>query len=176
MSANSVSEHLANLVRPLQQQLLRFRLHPDLAAAIDIDCVTELINIPVDRVVPMPHLPPAVMGVYNWRGEILWIADFGKLLGLNAPQSARHSRSLQPTIVVSNLAAGTTMTIGLMVAEIEEIEWCETAQIQAPTPDLLPQSLSSWVTGSWRSTITGEEVTIFTSQSIFNSADLHANL
>ncbi len=181
MSANSVSENPTNLAR---QQLLRFRLQPDLAAAIDLDRVTELVNIPLDshaerlrqRIVPMPHLSPAVMGVYNWRGEILWIVDFGRLLGLSAAGSPRHYRSLQPTIVVSNTTGGETHAIGLVVEEIAEIEWYETAQIQPPTPDRHHQTLSSWITGYWRSTTTGEEVTIFDGQAIFNCADLHANV
>ena len=70
----------------LGSQLLRFQLQLDLAGAagsyiaelaILFRCgstnemttstvrqgVTELIDIPSDRVVPIPHLPPAVIGV-----------------------------------------------------------------------------------------------------------------
>ena len=46
-----------------QQQFLRFQLQPGVMALMEIDLVTELVNIPNDRIVPMPHLPPAVMGI-----------------------------------------------------------------------------------------------------------------
>lgn len=182
MRSNSVSAIPGNLAQQSslaaadRQQFLLFRLQPDLTAAIDLDRVTELVNIPLDRIVPMPHLPPAVMGVYNWRGEILWIVDLGRLVLLNGGRSPRHYRSLQPTIVISNTTAGTTTLIGLLVDEIAEIEWCETEQIQALTPDRLQQTLSKWLAGYWRSAMTGAELPIFDGQAIFNCAELDANV
>ncbi len=176
---NAIPGNLAeqsSLATADRQQFLQFRLQPDLTAAIDLDRVTELVNIPLDRIVPMPHLPPAVMGVYNWRGEILWIVDLGQLVGLNNGRSPRHYRSLQPTIIISNTTAGTTTSIGLVVAEIAEIEWCETAQIQALTPDCLQQTLSSWLVGYWKSTMTGAELPIFDGQAIFNCTELAAKV
>ena len=66
-------------------------------ALIEIELVTELVNILVDRVVPMPHLPPAVMGVYNWRGEILWIVDLAMLLGGGSPRRRDASATRRRT-------------------------------------------------------------------------------
>ncbi|AFY94652.1 chemotaxis signal transduction protein [Chamaesiphon minutus PCC 6605] len=145
--------------------------------------VTELLNIPLDRVVPMPHLPPTVMGVYNWRGEILWIVDLAKLLGLDT--SARTDRSLQPTIVLtsiteSDLSHGSgenrsVSTIGLVVDAIAEIEWhsLETTHIRAPNhiyPELLP-----WSRGVWQS-VTGENLLVLDGRSILDRADFHADV
>jgi positive phototaxis protein PixI len=144
--------------------------------------VTELLNIPLDRVVPMPHLPPTVMGVYNWRGEILWIVDLAKLLGLNT--STRNYRSLQPTIVMTSIVDGdlspggedlSVSTIGLVVDAIAEIEWysLETTHIPAPNhiyPELLP-----WSRGIWQS-VTGENLLVLDGQSILERADLHADV
>lgn len=177
-----------------QQQFLRFRLLPDLTALIEIEAigstkdveierqrhiqVTELVNIQIDRVVPMPHLPSAVMGVYNWRGEILWIVDLAMLLGVT---TGRRYRSLQPTII---LASSTErrgkataedrqeQTIGLVVDEIAEIEWYEPEQIRPL--ELAAPALSTWVRGVW--TATGENFLVVDGQAIFDRPDFDADV
>jgi positive phototaxis protein PixI len=120
----------------------------------------------------MPHLPPAVMGVYNWRGEILWIVDLAKLLG---HQTASHrDRSLQPTIAIdielndadSTDAAPAQKTIGLLVDEIFEIEWWNLDLIQSPLPDRLPLEIAKW-SRSLGISATGEECPILNLQEIF---------
>lgn len=192
LTNDSNARRSASLVEsaPTQQQFLRFTIQPDLVALMAIEArsqqqcqqVTELVNIPIDRVVPMPHLPPTVMGVYNWRGEILWIVDLAKLLGLDT--STRNHRSLQPTIVLAssvdgNLSAGadnrSVSTIGLVVDAIAEIEWysLETTHIPAPHhiyPELLP-----WSRGVWQS-VTGENLLVLDGQAILDRADLHADV
>ena len=64
-----------------QQQFLRFHLAPDLNAALPVEQMTEVFTVATTKVVPIPHMPPWVIGVYNWRGEILWLVDLGYLLG-----------------------------------------------------------------------------------------------
>jgi positive phototaxis protein PixI len=186
MSLNLVSEHPPDLAAQSPQQLLKFRLQPDLTAAIEIvgttrseQRVTELVNIPLDRVVPMPHLPPSVMGVYNWRGEILWIVNFVTLLGLNPADEAsspQQYRSLQPTIVLTNItSSGISMAIGLVVDRIDEIEWCQPDVVRSVPPNSLESALATWTKGYWRST-TGEQLLVFDGQAIFDRAELHANI
>jgi positive phototaxis protein PixI len=187
MSLNLVSNHPTDLAGQSQQQLLRFRLQPDLTAAIEIvgvndraeNRVTELVNIPLDRVVPMPHLPPTILGVYNWRGEILWIVNFVTLLGLNpAPgiSSPQHYRSLQPTIVLTNVtSSGNSMAIGLVVDRIDEIEWCQPDLARSKLSNALEAKLAPWTKSYWRSAA-GDKLLVFDGQTIFDRAELHADI
>jgi positive phototaxis protein PixI len=185
MSLNLVSNHPTDLAGQSQQQLLRFRLQPDLTAAIEIvgvtaqgeNRVTELVNVPLDRVVPMPHLPPTILGVYNWRGEILWIVDFVTLLGLNPASSApQHYRSLQPTIVLTNVTSnGNSMAIGLVVDRIDEIEWCQPDLARSAPANALKAELATWTKGDWRSA-TGDRLLVLDGQTIFDRAELHADI
>lgn len=181
-----------------QQQFLRFVFQPDLMVLIELDArnqsndgvevrqqVTELVNIQIDRVVPMPHLPPAVMGVYNWRGEILWVVDLAMLVG--TASSIGRYRSLQPMVILtdtedgdfggssrlrtSQLAAAQEnrpeRSIGLVVDEIAEIEWYELDSIRDPEPtDLIPAELLGWLRGVMEST-TGENFLVLDGQAIF---------
>jgi positive phototaxis protein PixI len=166
--------------RQTRYQFLKFYLQSNVPVVIAIhqgegsanERVTELMNIPLDRVVPMPHLPSAVMGVYNWRGEILWIADLARLLELK-PQIPQRTRILQPTIVISNTApTGELKTIGLVVDAIADIEWYEPHL----APHLSPHpALSPWLKGYWRST-TGEILPELDAQALLDRAELHADL
>ena len=170
-----------------RHQFLRFSLQPGLTALIEIERTIELVNIPTDRIVPMPHLPPAVRGVYNWRGEILWIVDLALLLGLSG--STQSYRSVQPTIVLSSggevdllqrslvatTAVPTVKTIGFIVDEIVEIEWCELdPNSSGALPADLHPELAQWVSGVWESP-DGEDLLILDGQAILERADFHAD-
>jgi len=67
-----------------EEQFLRFHLEPETKIMLPIEQVTEVLKIDVGNIVPIPQMPSWVMGVYNWRGEILWIVDLGHLIGLNS--------------------------------------------------------------------------------------------
>jgi positive phototaxis protein PixI len=180
---------------PTQQQFLRFLLQPGLMALIEIDRVMELVNIPISRVVPMPHLPPAVRGVYNWRGDILWIVDLAVLLA-GGKEVSRKYRSLQPIVILNStvvtdrtpapaaqplrspLAAAAIedradTAIGAIVEEIVEIEWCDLDLISSTLPAHLDPELSKWMRGVWESP-TGENYLVLDASAILDRADVHA--
>jgi positive phototaxis protein PixI len=160
----------------VQQQFLRFQLQSSLMALIEIDLVTELVNMPIDRIVPMPHLPPAVMGVYNWRGEILWVVDLAILLGMNS--CFRQKRSLQPTIILTSEAKNEDRqqkTVGFVVDEIAEIEWFDLDLLQSPLPPGIYPECSSWASGLLLST-TGEKFLKLDGKTIFDSTSLNADI
>jgi positive phototaxis protein PixI len=135
---------------------------------------TELLDIPSDRVVPIPHLPLAVLGVYNWRGEVLWVVDLAVLLGANELQYESERRSY-PTIVVKAIdPSGETNTIGLVVDEIADIEWCESALNPVATVDPRME-LSRWVKG-YALAPNGTKITILDELAIVERAELHADI
>jgi positive phototaxis protein PixI len=184
----------------LGSQLLRFRLRLDraaLAASTDLaelamtigagastaemtaasarQGATELIDIPSERVVPIPHLPLAVLGVYNWRGEVLWVVDLAVVLGDKQRQLDRAWQSY-PTIVVKALdRSGETKTIGLVVDEIADIEWCEFTASPAATGNPPQVQLSRWVKG-YATSPNGETLTIIDELAIVDGAELHADI
>jgi chemotaxis signal transduction protein len=204
MQLSLVSDSQSPPVSPLQteqlsRQLLRFRLRLDRAAQADSSeltelamtigqsgsgsepmaaCArqgaTELIEIPSDRVVPIPHLPLAVLGVYNWRGEVLWVVDLAVLLGANGHLFDRQQRSY-PTIVVKALdLSGELKTLGLVVDEIADIEWCE---LVSPPVALDRQrvEISRWIKGDAIAP-SGTKLTIIDELALVNHAELHAEI
>lgn len=143
------------------QQFLRFHLVPDTTALLPVRQVTEVLTIPTAQVVPIPHTPAWVMGVYNWRGEILWMVDLGHLVGLAPLYQQAISRSTYTAIVIheaeqtlSRQRTGSQMTgkkmLGLVVNRVEDMEWCNPDLIQSPpvstvTPELVPFLRGYWL-------------------------------
>ncbi|MEQ9670228.1 chemotaxis protein CheW [Coleofasciculus sp. G2-EDA-02] len=154
------------------EQFLRFHLLPDTTALLSVRQLTEVLNIPMGQIVPIPHTPPWVMGVYNWRGEILWMVDVGHLVGLTPWYQQITGASNYTAIVLNTPSPSQTSTqvksqiLGLVVNRVEDIEWCNPDGIQSPpsapvTPELAPFLRGYWVksTGEMLAVLDGTAIT-----------------
>ena len=43
--------------------------------------IVEIISLSPTDITPIPQVPIPIMGIYSWRGEILWIIDGASLFG-----------------------------------------------------------------------------------------------
>ena len=138
------------------EQFLRFHLFPNTTALLPIQQLTEVLTISRDQIVPIFHMPPWVMGVYNWRGEILWMVDLGHLVGLTHWHQQPMRASTYTAIVLQTRANSATQTnvnsqmLGMVVNRVEDIKWCNTDWIQSPpsstvTPELMPFLRGYWL-------------------------------
>ncbi len=139
-----------------KEQFLRFHLFPNTTVLLPIQQLTEVLTIPTDQIVPIFHMPPWVMGVYNWRGEILWMVDLGHLVGLTPWHQQSLSASTFTAVVLqgrSKQASSTSVKnpmLGVVVNRVEDIEWCDPDAMRSPpsstvTPDLVPFLRGYWL-------------------------------
>ncbi|MBW4664097.1 MAG: chemotaxis protein CheW [Chroococcus sp. CMT-3BRIN-NPC107] len=156
-----------------QEQFLRFHLAPDFNAALPVEQMTEVFTVSTTKVVPIPHMPAWVIGVYNWRGEILWLVDLGYLLGGTPLYQQADSRSLYTAIVVNsqqsgarqgNSTAGKKM-LGLAVNRVEDMEWFNSDLIQSPPESAVSEALVPFLRGYWLKN-SGEIVVVLDGNSI----------
>lgn len=134
------------------EQFLRFHLVPDTTLLLPVAQLTEVITIPVGQIVPIPQMPPWVMGVYNWRGEILWIMDLGALLGLTPWHQQPQVTPIYRTIVLhSGIASRKAQRqhLGAVVSTVDDIEWCNPDEIQSPHGAVVSSSLATFLRGYW---------------------------
>jgi positive phototaxis protein PixI len=136
------------------EQFLRFHLVPNTTALLPIQQVTEVLTIPNSQIVPIFQMPAWVMGVYNWRGEILWIVDLGHLVGLTPWYQQASGASAYKALVLqaSNQAAPTNLKsqmIGVVVNRIEDIEWCNPDLIQSAPSSTVTPELARFLRGYW---------------------------
>jgi len=129
-----------------EEQFLRVYLVPDTNLILNINQVTEVLNIPIEKIVPIPQMPSWTTGVYNWRGEVLWMVDLGELVGLAPWHRQTYIGSNHKPIVIHNSGE----KLGLIVNQVQDIEVCNTDEIKSPpassvTPELIPFLRGYWL-------------------------------
>jgi positive phototaxis protein PixI len=128
---------------------------PETTALLPIHQLIEVLTIPRGQIVPIFHMPPWVMGVYNWRGEILWMVDLGHLVGLTPWHQQPISANAYTAIVLqvrSNQATPTnnqSQMLGMVVTRVEDIEWCNPDLIQSPPSSTVTADMVPFLRGYW---------------------------
>jgi len=153
------------------QQFLRFFLCPDTNLMLPIRQITEVLKIQFGQIVPIPQMPPWVIGVYNWRGDILWMVDLGHLVGLNSWYQQETNLSSQTVIVLSpdkeQTKSDNQTHLGLVVVQVEDIETCDPKTIQMAIKETTSQ-LEPFLQGYWLKP-EGEMILVLDGQSIVNA-------
>ena len=160
MNANGFNDRNSSIVAKEeelfeeQEQFLRFFLVPDTTVLLPVQQLTEVITLPMGTIVPIPHLPPWIMGVYNWRGKVLWMLDIGHLVGLTPwHQQSINSNDYTAIIIESANFSDSNSTekniLGAVVNRVEEIEWCPINKLQSPPASAVNPSLLPFLQGYW---------------------------
>ena len=139
-------------------QFLRFKLFPDNTVLLSMEHLSEVLTIPIEQVVPIPGMSAWVMGIYNLRGDVLWVSDLSHFLEF-LPWHQQTTCVATYTIVVLNILnveidddISTSMQakkIGLIVKQTEDIEWCNPNDIQASLVSDISSNLSQFLQGYW---------------------------
>lgn len=106
------------------------------AVLVPLDSLVEVL--PLTQVVPMPGMPDPVVGICNWRGEVVWLVDVNVLLDRDPlyqnPQSAY-------TAVILDFA---DQPLGLVAHQVGQIQTIETQKIDQTSTKSNPLLLGSW--------------------------------
>ena len=138
-----------------EKQFLRFNLHGNTKVMLPIKQITEVLKIQFSQIVPIPQMPSWVMGVYNWRGDILWMVDLGHLIGLNPWYRQNTNQSNHTAIVLSpnkekrNSNAEANLNLGLVISKVEDLETCNVDDIQIPPQSTINAQLAPFLQGYW---------------------------
>jgi positive phototaxis protein PixI len=155
------------------QQFLRLSLTPQNVFLLPVQQLIEVLAVPINQVVPIPHMSPEVTGIYNWRGEILWVIDLGHLLEL-APwykQTVSLSTFTLVVLQIGNSKKTTNFTekknLGLIVSKVEGIESFGPKSIQ-PIPSSEISDLTQLLQGYYAKS-DNEMLKILDGQAIINA-------
>ena len=137
------------------EQLLRFHLVPSTTVVLPLVQISEILKVSQENIMPIPHLAEWVMGVYNWRGEILWMVDLGHLLGLTPWYQGENTTTTLTTIVLEQALKANQdnktekRSVGLVVKRVEELEWCNPDLLESAPGAEIPPQLRSFLRGYW---------------------------
>lgn len=128
-----------------KEKFLHFNLSQKVAALIEVENIAEVLYISSSQILQIPQMPEWVLGIHNWRDEMLWtIALDNFLLETPLKSTERFSTSsLMPLIVV----AIDDRYLGLVVAQVNDIEWQDINAIAPPRAQLFPAKLLPFMQG-----------------------------
>ncbi|WP_019502435.1 chemotaxis protein CheW [Pseudanabaena sp. PCC 6802] len=125
------------------EQFLTFLLPPKQRVMISTKQLVEIVNISIGQVVPIPDVSPYVMGVSNWRGEVLWMVDLGCMLGFEPLHAASYTQATYKSILVRSQG----QIMGLVVSGVEQMLWCAPDRIQTSVANYVTSDLASYLRG-----------------------------
>jgi positive phototaxis protein PixI len=118
------------LIEPLTtEQFLTFSLGQDeQQALLATSQLLEIVRVNLSQITPIAGIAPYVMGVYNWRGDVIWVIDLASMLGYK-PLYAQEQSKFQDKCNVIFLRTQ-DMVIGLAVSQVGQMIKCDISKIQ----------------------------------------------
>ena len=146
------------------QRFLRFKLGGNELCLLPTEGVVQVLQIEIEDILPVPQMPACVMGVYNWRGDMLWLVDFQHLVGLQPLLSEDVNLTKGMTIVVKL----NNKLMGLMVDKVEDIEERDRQQMQLLAAGLFSSELLEFLQGYFLSK-NNKMLMVFEGEAIVNA-------
>ena len=174
LSQGSHNKTTSTVTSSIQQQsdlakFLRFYFSPEDTALLPLKNVKEVLNIPLMGILPVPHMADCLIGIYNYRGEILWLVDLGAQLGFvsstefiqnvtsSAELSLKNSSNLSANkgIALTNDLPTLTIIIiqnddkhlGIVVPKVVDIEMHDIHEMQYPSEELFLPNILPFLKG-----------------------------
>jgi positive phototaxis protein PixI len=127
-------------------QYISFRLANGLRGMIPTSQLTETINLELGSIVQIPDLPPAVVGICGWRGEVLWLADLAYALRSPPLLSGDYPGAKCSVLRVT----ANQQTFGILVTEVQQLIRCDRQDISPTLPPQIPPEVAPLVAGQYQ--------------------------
>lgn len=97
--------------------------------------LAEVLSLGSSQIAPIPDMHPSIMGVCNWRGQVLWLVDLAHILGFGALFSQGLSDAKHSIIVIRSQGK----LLGLAVNKMGSSIGYQGLKLQPPPIILNPQ-------------------------------------
>lgn len=142
---------------PAGEPFLQLYLAANLPVLLPVNALVEIMTVSINQIVPMFQMAPWVMGIHNWRGEVLWMVDLNHLLELppwyqQADYGTKHTAIvLKASSPASQPLPEKAAVVGLVVNRVENMVVCDPETIRSPAhlPDLNP-GIQPFLQGYWQ--------------------------
>ena len=131
------------LLEDSRQKFLRFSLGSQDSGMLPLEKISEVLSVAVADILPVPEMPSCVLGIYNWRGKMLWLIDLENFA--DRPLLSQQGRGLDSLRAMVIQIEGQYR--GLVVQYINDIELYDAEQLQPPLRGLFPPRLLPFVKG-----------------------------
>ena len=115
-------------------EYFHIQLQPNTELLIPLEHTGGAIALPVEQICPIPGIPPAVLGVVNQRGKLLWVIQLSSLLGLGQSDTSLRAQYNLTLLVLSATSRTTgeqeSRQIGCVVSTLKEIIFLDSKQFK----------------------------------------------
>ncbi len=126
-----------------QQKFLSFNLGTKDTAVISLQNITEILPVSLAEVCGVPQMPSCIIGIYSWRGEMLWLVDLEEMLGYPPLLQGSNFPSKMMAIVLETEGK----CLGLLVRQLIDIENLEPQQMKQPSTELFYPAMTPFLRG-----------------------------
>jgi purine-binding chemotaxis protein CheW len=124
---------------------LRFDVPSGNEFALPASGVREVMSVYFDRITPIPNASPFFLGTYNWRGQVIWVADLGQFLG---DQVLVNTDQNEVSLLI---VEDQELVMGFAVHTVANTEWLDVDRVLPPDPNM-PEAMSGFVKGVYQTT------------------------
>ena len=126
------------------------QLRQGMEVVLPLDSAVEVITINQKEICPIPGVSPALLGVVNQRGKLLWVLQLSDFLGLAKSPKQRLQDNLILLVVTTesanSLAIGRECQLACVVSALKGIVTLNSIKIKPVSARLAP-NLGSFLSG-----------------------------
>lgn len=132
---------LQELQNPEGELFLRFFIAGNQEFALPAADIREVLALTPDQITPIPNISPVLMGVFNLRGQVIWVTDIGQFLG--------HSKPLDTDCQEISIIAieSQDITVGLTVEKVAGMEWLDAERLRLSVD--ASDNMAPFLKGEW---------------------------
>jgi positive phototaxis protein PixI len=126
-----------------EQKFLSFYLGAKDKAVIALQNIIEVFQVSFGEICSVPQMPNCVLGIYNWRGEMLWLVDLEEMLGYSPQSQAANPPVKMMTIVLHTEGKH----LGILVRQLMDIEPLDSKQMKFQDSQFFLPEVSPFLEG-----------------------------
>jgi len=154
------------------------QLRQSVKVVLPLDSTKEVISLAYGEVCPIPGVSPALPGVVNQRGKLLWVLDLGDLFKLPPSQKTLKSQDNLTLLVLNTLSklnAQQERQVGCVVSALKGVITLESVDFK-PLTNQISSSLQTF--SSAIALVEQESVAVIDTNAIINNiqTEISANL
>ncbi len=135
------------------EQFLTFSLAPDQQALLPTRQLLEIVKVNLSQITAIAGLAPSVMGIYNWRGDVIWVVDLASLLGYTPLYAQEYAQEYAQDKCHIIFLRSQDNVIGFAVSQVGQMLRCDVATIQTSAiafanPAMMKVCRGYWLSGS----------------------------
>jgi twitching motility protein PilI len=140
---------LQKLQQPKGDLHLRFFVESGHEFALPAMGIREVLSLTPDQITPVPNVSLLLMGLFNLRGQVIWVTDVGQFLGQPKPLNTERFEISVIAIEAQDVI------VGLAVAQVVGMDWLEEEHLNL-SPNA-PDSMAPFLKGEWYLDPTAEQ-------------------